>query len=30
MKKWKRVWKVARIVERNPEWRDLFEEGLIP
>ena len=30
MKKWNRAWKVARIVERNPEWRDLFEEGLIP
>ena len=30
MKKWNRDWKVARIVERNPEWRDLFEEGLIP
>lgn len=23
MKKWNRDWKVARIVERNPEWRDL-------
>ena len=30
MKKWNRDWKVARIVERNPEWRDLFEEGLLP
>lgn len=23
MKKWNRAWKVARIVEMNPEWRDL-------
>ena len=23
MKKWNRAWKVNRIVERNPEWRDL-------
>lgn len=30
MKTWKRAWKVARIVERNPAWRDLFDEGLIP
>ena len=30
MKKWKRAWKVARIVERNPEWKDLFEAGLLP
>lgn len=30
MKKWKRAWKVARIVERNPAWRDLFDDGLIP
>lgn len=30
MKKWNRAWKVKRIVERNPEWKDLFEEGLIP
>jgi putative endonuclease len=30
MKKWQRAWKVARIVEQNPEWRDLFEDGLIP
>ena len=29
MKKWNRAWKVARIVERNPEWRDLFDDGLV-
>ncbi len=23
MKKWNRAWKVNRIVERNPTWRDL-------
>ena len=26
MKKWKRAWKVKRIEERNPEWRDLWFE----
>jgi putative endonuclease len=26
MKKWKRGWKVARILERNPDWRDLSGE----
>ena len=25
MKKWNRQWKVRRIVERNPEWADLFD-----
>lgn len=30
MKKWNRAWKVARIIERNPAWRDLFDDGLIP
>ena len=29
MKKWKRAWKVTRIVERNPEWNDLSEAGLL-
>ncbi len=24
MKKWRRDWKVALIVERNPQWVDLF------
>ena len=26
MKEWRRAWKVRRILETNPEWRDLFEE----
>ncbi|MCP5383652.1 MAG: GIY-YIG nuclease family protein [Altererythrobacter sp.] len=26
MKKWKRAWKVNRIVERNPHWHDLASE----
>jgi putative endonuclease len=26
MKKWNRSWKIARLVERNPEWRDLSED----
>ena len=26
MKAWKREWKVNRIEELNPEWRDLFEQ----
>ena len=26
MKKWKRAWKVSRIVESNPHWRDLAEQ----
>ena len=26
MKKWNRAWKVARIEELNPTWRDLYEE----
>ena len=30
MKKWNRAWKVKRIVEMNPEWNDLFEQGLMP
>ena len=28
MKKWNRAWKIARIVERNPQWRDLSGELL--
>jgi putative endonuclease len=28
MKKWNRAWKVKRIEERNPEWRDLSGEIL--
>ena len=26
MKKWNRAWKVTRVVELNPEWRDLAPE----
>lgn len=26
MKEWKREWKVKRIVEKNPEWKDLYDE----
>ena len=26
MKKWKRAWKQRVIEERNPEWRDLYDE----
>ncbi len=25
MKKWKREWKIRRIKEFNPEWKDLYE-----
>ncbi len=28
MKKWNRAWKIARIVDGNPEWRDLTGEIL--
>lgn len=28
MKAWKREWKVRRIEERNPEWRDLTSQLL--
>lgn len=26
MKKWNRAWKIRRIEEMNPDWRDLYEE----
>ena len=26
MKKWRQAWKLARIEEINPDWRDLAEE----
>lgn len=26
MKKWNRAWKVRRIEELNPAWRDLYED----
>ena len=28
LKKWKRLWKINLIEEKNPEWRDLYEELL--
>ena len=30
IKHWSRDWKVALIVDRNPDWRDLFEEVARP
>lgn len=26
MKYWSRAWKVSKILEANPDWRDLYEE----
>lgn len=26
MKKWRRAWEIALIVENNPEWNDLYED----
>jgi putative endonuclease len=26
IKRWRRAWKIALIEERNPTWRDLFDE----
>ena len=26
MKKWNRAWKLKQIEERNPQWRDLYDE----
>jgi putative endonuclease len=26
MKKWNRIWKIRRIEEMNPEWKDLYNE----
>jgi putative endonuclease len=26
LKKWRRTWKLRLIEERNPEWRDLWQE----
>jgi putative endonuclease len=28
IKSWKRLWKVQLVEEKNPEWRDLFDECL--
>jgi putative endonuclease len=29
MKKWNRKWKVRIIEEKNPEWKDLYDEIMI-
>lgn len=29
MKKWNRAWKIRRIEETNPQWRDLYETTLV-
>lgn len=26
MKDWKRAWKVKRILQMNPEWKDLYDD----
>jgi len=26
IKKWNRDWKINRIIEMNPDWRDLYED----
>ncbi len=26
MKEWKRAWKIRRVEEQNPAWRDLWED----
>ena len=28
LKRWKRAWKVRLIKEANPEWSDLYDEGI--
>jgi putative endonuclease len=28
IKKWRRAWKLRLIEQRNPEWRDLYEDVL--
>lgn len=30
IKKWRRAWKLALIEKTNPQWRDLFEDFLLP
>jgi alkanesulfonate monooxygenase SsuD/methylene tetrahydromethanopterin reductase-like flavin-dependent oxidoreductase (luciferase family) len=30
LKAWRRAWKIALIEGRNPEWRDLYEDFLLP
>ncbi len=30
IKKWRRAWKLKLIEQANPQWRDLFEDFLLP
>jgi putative endonuclease len=30
IKKWRRDWKLALIEKANPQWRDLFDDFLLP
>ncbi len=30
LKKWRRAWKIALIEDNNPQWRDLYEDLLLP
>jgi len=30
LKKWRREWKLALIEKANPQWRDLYEDMLLP
>lgn len=30
LKKWRRAWKLALIETANPQWRDLYEDLLLP
>lgn len=30
IKKWRRAWKLALIEDSNPQWRDLYEDFLLP
>jgi len=30
LKKWRRAWKLALIEKDNPQWRDLYEDLLLP
>ena len=29
MKKWNRAWKLKLIIEKNPQWRDLYNDVLV-
>ena len=28
LKKWNRNWKLRLIIQKNPDWKDLYPEGL--